>query len=137
MTKSPADVVEVVQRVTRAWNSGDSNAFAREFAEDGDVVNAYGMCLHGRASIAGVYDMLFRSVFRRSRIDAEIHGSRNLCSDALILQLRVAVHIPRGAMQGDHDAICSVILERGGPSWQIRSLHNTLVNEGAERTLVA
>jgi uncharacterized protein (TIGR02246 family) len=137
MAKSPAEVAAVVQRLTRAWNSGDSTAFAGEFAEDGDIVNIYGMRLRGRASIAGVYDMLFRSVFKRSRIEAEISAARTLCSDALMVQMRVAFHVPSGNMMGDHDAICSMILQRDGRHWRVGSLHNTLVNEGLERSQVA
>jgi uncharacterized protein (TIGR02246 family) len=137
MVKSPAEVAEVVQRLTRAWNSGDSTAFAGEFAEDGDIVNIYGMRLRGRATIAGVYDMLFRSVFKRSRIAAEVNSSRNLCNEAFMLQLRIAVHVPSGNMAGDHDAVCSMVLQREGRSWRVGSLHNTLVNEGLERSLVA
>jgi len=137
MAKSPDEVVEVVQRLTRAWNSGDSTAFAGEFAEDGDMVNIYGMRLRGRAAIAGIYDMLFRSVFRRSRIEAEVHSSRTLCTNAFMIQLRIAVHVPAGNMMGDHDAVCSMVLESDGRQWRVGSLHNTLVNEGLERSLVA
>ena len=57
----------VVQGMSTAWNAGDSVTFARFFAEDGDVVDIRGMRLRGRASIASLYDTLFRSVFREPR----------------------------------------------------------------------
>lgn len=137
MRNSAPEIAGLVEGLTRAWNAGDSRAFAAHFSDDCDLVNIHGMRLHGRASIAGVYDMLFRSVFRRSRIDAEICMSRALCSQALAVQVRVALHVPGGSLQGDHDAVCSLILQRHESGWLVGSLHNTLVSEGAERRLVA
>ena len=128
---------ELVQTITRAWNDGDSTAFASNFTEDGDLVNIYGMRLTGKASIAGVYDMLFRGVFRRSRLSPEISTTRRLCENTILAQLRVGVQIPLGAMAGDHDCICSVVLQRDAKQWRVSSLHNTLVSDGIERQLVA
>jgi len=130
-------VGEVVQTIARAWNRGDSTAFASSFTEDGDLVNIYGMRLNGKASIAGVYDMLFRGVFRRSHLSPEICTARRLCENTMLVQLRVGVQIPLGAMAGEHDCICSVVLQRQAKQWRVSSLHNTLVSDGVERQLVA
>ena len=128
---------ELAQSLTRAWNSGDSTAFASHFTDDGDFINIYGMRMRGQASIAGVYDMLFRSVFRRSRLEPVIHGSRRLCENAVLVHAQVGVHVPLGSMAGDHAAVCSMVLQRSGEQWLVASLHNTLISDGAERQLVA
>jgi uncharacterized protein (TIGR02246 family) len=130
-------IAEVVQSLGKAWNTGDSKAFASHFTEDGDLVNIHGMRLRGQAAIASLYDMLFRSVFRRSRVESELSGSRRLCDDAVLMHMRVEVHIPLGPMAGDHDCICSIVLQRRDEQWRVASLHNTLVSDGAERQLVA
>ena len=101
------------------------------------MINIYGMRVSGRRAIAGLYDMLFRSVFRRSRIEPEISGARQLCDGIVMVQARVALEVPLGAMAGDHEAVCSVLVQRRGEEWRVTSLHNTLVSDGAERQLVA
>ena len=128
---------ELAQSLTKAWNRGDSTAFASHFTDDGDLVNIYGMRMRGQASIAGVYDMLFRSVFRKSRLEPVVQGSRRICDDAMVVHLRVGFHCPLGAMAGDHNAVCSMVVQRHGEQWRVASLHNTLVSNGVERQLVA
>ena len=137
MVNYPAGVAELIQALTRAWNKGDSTNFASHFAEDGDLVNIHGMRLRGRRAIAGLYDMLFRSVFRRSSIEGEVSAFRRLCDNSLWVQARVSLHLPLGIMAGDHHAICTLLLMRNGSDWHIASLHNTLVADGMERQLVA
>ena len=128
---------ELAQSLTKAWDRGDSAAFASHFTDDGDMVNIYGMRMRGKASIAGVYDMLFRSVYLKSRLEPVVQGSRRICNDAMVVHLRVGVHVPLGSMAGDHNAICSMVVQRQGAAWRVASLHNTLVSDGAERQLVA
>ena len=128
---------ELAESLTKAWNSGDSTAFASHFTDDGDVVNVHGMRMHGKASIAGIYDMLFRSVFNKSRLEPVIQGSRRLCSDSMLVHLQVGVHIPLGSMAGDHAAVCSMVVQRRGDVLRVASLHNTMISDGAERQLVA
>ena len=53
----------VIAGAMRAWNNGDGVDFASYFTEDADLVNVHGMHVRGRQAIAGLYDMLFRSVF--------------------------------------------------------------------------
>ena len=130
-------LLELAQSLTEAWNRGDSTAFASHFTDDADMVNIYGMRMRGPSSIAGVYDMLFRSVFRRSRLEPVIQGSRRLCDDAVVVHALVGVHVPLGSMAGDHAAVCSMVLQRLGETWRVASLQNTLVSDGAERRLVA
>jgi uncharacterized protein (TIGR02246 family) len=83
-------VRELVDGLTQAWNAGDSLAFAGCFTEDGDLVNIHGMRVRGRSATAGLYAVLFR----KSRMEPAISGSRVLCDDALLL--RVAVLVPPG-----------------------------------------
>jgi len=126
------EIYRVIHGLTQAWNAGDSLDFAGHFAEDGDLVNIHGMRLHGRAAIAGLYDMLFRSVFRGSRLETELSGSRRLADDAVLLHVRVRIEIPAGAMPGVHSAVASGVLKREDARWCVASLHITLVTEGMD-----
>ena len=53
----------VITGALRAWIDGDGVEFASHFTENADLVNIHGMHVRGRQAIAGLYDMLFRSVF--------------------------------------------------------------------------
>jgi uncharacterized protein (TIGR02246 family) len=133
--EEPAEIAQVVRAIEQGWNTGDTAAFAGQFADDADLVNIYGMRLRGRSAIAALYEMLFRSVFRRSRLDCAISGMRRLCDGVALAHVRMTAHIPLGAMAGDHESMCSIVLQRSGTRWQIAALHNTLVSEGAERPI--
>jgi uncharacterized protein (TIGR02246 family) len=137
IAEPPEPISSVIYGLAEAWNAGNSIGFASYFAEDGDLVNIHGMRLRGRAAIGGLYDLLFRSVFRRSIVTGEVAGSRTLCEDVVLLHLRVGIHIPAGSLAGNHDAVSSLVLKRRGPNWMVASLHNTLVTDGVDRKRMA
>jgi uncharacterized protein (TIGR02246 family) len=65
----------VIAGAIRAWIDGDGIEFASHFTEDADLVNIHGMHVRGRQAIAGLYDMLFRSVFAGSGcVTREVRG---------------------------------------------------------------
>jgi uncharacterized protein (TIGR02246 family) len=117
----------VLKGVSRAWNHGDGIEFASYFAEDADLVNMHGMHVRGRQAIAGLYDMLFRSVFADTSLEYEVSGRRELCSGSTILLMRVELSVPHGQMAGEHRAQTSMVLQQKGGGWAIASLQNTLV----------
>src|SRR5213078_491952 len=115
----------IIDALETAWNDGDSLRFASYFAEDADLVNIHGMRVLGRGSIAGLYGLLFRSVFANSRLTCSVNRSRMLCQDAALVQVKVRVRAGQAA--GDHDVVASIILQRENQEWQVASLHNTRV----------
>jgi len=117
----------VVAGVSRAWNQNDGIEFAGYFTEDADLVNIHGMHVRGRQAIAGLYDVLFRSVFLDSSLQCFVHGRRDLCDGLAMLHVRTEVNVPYGAMAGDHRAQSTLVLKQQSKGWAIASLHNTLV----------
>ena len=118
----------VIAGISRAWNEGDGIEFASYFAEDADLVNVHGMRLRGRQAIAGLYEILFRSVFLDASVECEVHGRRQLCPGSAMLHVRVDLNVPYGQMAGEHRSESTVVLQQQGDGWAIASLHNTLVN---------
>jgi uncharacterized protein (TIGR02246 family) len=131
------NIADLVYGLERAWNAGNSTAFAGYFAEDGQLVNIHGMRLQGRANIAGLYDLLFRSAFRQSKLRCEFSGSRALCEDAMLVYVRGALHVPIGSVAGEHELISSLVLKRQEGKWWLASLHNSLIANGAETNYFA
>jgi uncharacterized protein (TIGR02246 family) len=127
-----SSIEAVIGGLIRAWNDGDALAFAGFFEEDADLVNIHGMHLHGRQAIAGLYDMLFRSIFAASSTEATINTKRFLSRSVAVVHARVELSTPRGSMAGTHDTLSSVVMVRGeGTHWMVASLHNTLVTSHA------
>jgi uncharacterized protein (TIGR02246 family) len=117
----------VIAGAMRAWIEGDGIEFASHFTEDADLVNIHGMHVRGRQSIAGLYDMLFRSVFAGSGLRYEGSTRRQLREDMVMVHMRMAVKICRGHLAGEHHALSSAVLAQNANGWAIASLHNTLV----------
>jgi uncharacterized protein (TIGR02246 family) len=117
----------VIAGVMRAWIDGDGIEFASHFTEDADLVNIHGMHVRGRQAIAGLYDMLFRSVFAGCGLRYEGSTRRQLREGLVMVHMRMAVKICRGHLAGEHHALSSAVLAQNGNGWAITSLHNTLV----------
>jgi len=117
----------VIAGAMRAWIEGDGIEFASHFTEDADLVNIHGMHVRGRQAIAGLYDMLFRSVFAGCGLRYEGSTRRQLCEGLVMVHMRTAVKICRGHLAGEHHALSSAVLAQNGNGWAIASLHNTLV----------
>jgi uncharacterized protein (TIGR02246 family) len=121
----------VVAGAIRAWNAGSATDFAGFFAENADLVNVHGMHLHGRQAIAGLYEMLFRSVFAKSSLQASVTSRKKLRSDVELVHLKV-----NGALRvsdtGDQNIVVSAVLTHQGNRWMIASMHNTLVSEARQ-----
>jgi uncharacterized protein (TIGR02246 family) len=110
-----------------AWNAGDALAFAAFFAEDADLVNMHGMHIRGRQAIAGIYDMLFRSVFAASNVTGTIRAVRCLVKKIALVHLKVVVKAQVAPLAGTHDVVTSLVMVHEASRWRVASLHNTLV----------
>ena len=118
----------VIAGASRAWNEGDGIEFASYFTEDADLVNVHGIHVRGRQAIAGLYEMLFRSVFADASLEFEVSGRRELCANSTLLHVRVEVSVPFGHMAGEHQAQTCMVLQQKGDVWAIASLQNTLLS---------
>ena len=87
--------------------------------------------MRGRQAIAGLYEILFRSVFVDASMEYEVSARRELCANSALLILRVEVSVPHGKMAGEHCAHTSMVLRQNGDGWAIASLQNTLVSGAA------
>jgi uncharacterized protein (TIGR02246 family) len=127
-----AEIADVVAAMARAWNKGDAVGFAAVFAEDADLANVHGMRLHGRAAIAAMYDILFRSVFRHRRVEWQVETARPICENVMLVHVLVIVYLPGAADSADHSTMCTLLMRRAGDRWWVALQHSTTASEGGE-----
>jgi uncharacterized protein (TIGR02246 family) len=117
----------VIAGLIGAWNAGNAIDFAGYFTENADLVNIHGMHLRGRQAIAGLYEMLFRSVFADSSVCGGVPKRRKLRADVELVHLNVNFAVRSGPMAGEQSALVSLVMTHHGNRWAVASMHNTLV----------
>ena len=124
-----ANTETVITGLIRAWNAGSAMEFAGFFTENADLVNIHGMHLKGRQAIAGLYEMLFRSVFAESCVDLPVSTRRSLRADVELVHMKTKITIQRGHLAGEQNLIVSFVMTHHGNRWMVSSMHNTLAAE--------
>ena len=127
-TADTTSIESVAAGLFRAWNFADALAFAGFFSEDADLVTIHGMHLRGRQAIAGVYQLLFRSVFAGSVAEGSITSIRELQAGVAMVHGKIDLTVPSGALAGLQHIATSMAMVQVGSEWKIASMHNTLVN---------
>jgi uncharacterized protein (TIGR02246 family) len=118
---------ELIGRLERAWNEADGRAFGEPFAPDADLVPIRGEHLRGREGIAAGHQAIFDSIYEGSSTDFELTGARELSGGAILAHATAVLRAPSGPLAGEHGAVQSLVLVRGGDGWEIAGFHNTLV----------
>jgi uncharacterized protein (TIGR02246 family) len=117
---------ELIGRLERAWNGADGRAFGEPFAPDADFVTIRGEHLRGREAIAAGHQAIFDSIYKGSSTDFELTGARELSDDVILAHATAVLRAPSGPLAGEHGAVQSLVLVRGGDGWEIAAFHNTL-----------
>ena len=127
MAEGPEGVAaELIGRLERAWNEADGQAFGEPFAPDADFVAIRGEQLHGREAIATSHQGIFDSIYKDSSTDFELTGARELSDDVILAHAAAVLRAPSGPLAGEHTAVQTLVLVRGGAGWEIAAFHNTL-----------
>ena len=107
--------------------------FAGFFTENADLVNIHGMHLKGRQAIAGLYEMLFRSVFANSSVNPSAASRNRLRADVELVHVKVRFNVTHGHMAGEQNAVISLVMTHHGNRWMVASMHYTLVSSATYR----
>jgi uncharacterized protein (TIGR02246 family) len=110
-----------------AWNRHDAAAYARLFAEDGDVVNVLGWLWRGRAQIQSKLESAFAFVFHESRLTITDTSVRFLSPTIAVAHVRwtmAGARTPPG-MPEPREGIEIQILQKTAGHWLIQSFQNT------------
>jgi uncharacterized protein (TIGR02246 family) len=137
-------IERVVVELERAWNAGDSAAFAAPFADDVDFVNVLGDHFRGRALVAAGHRRIFYTIYKGSRLTYEIENIRFPRADVAVVFTRArlmsrvgaAVDDPRRAERrdgtmGEAQSRTTMVLTKESGEWRIEAFQNTKVAEAS------
>jgi uncharacterized protein (TIGR02246 family) len=128
---APADdaaIRDVQVRQAAAWNAHDAAAYAKLFAEDGDVVNVLGWWWQGRAAIQSKLAEAFAWVFRDSTLTITDVQTRLIDPSTAIAHVRWTLDgakVPPGAPAPPREGIQLQVLRKTADQWLIVSFQNT------------
>ena len=118
---------ELIGRLEQAWNEADGRAFGEPFSADADFVNIRGEHHRGQEAIAAGHQAIFDSIYKDSSVDYELIQARALSGDVILAHAAGVLRAPSGPLAGEHSAVQSLVLVRGGDEWKIAGFHNTVV----------
>ena len=118
---------ELVSRLEQAWNEADGRTFGEPFSDDADFVDIRGEHHRGREAIAAGHQAIFDSIYKGSSTNYELKQARELSDDVILAHTTGVLTVPSGPFAGEHNAVQSLVLVRGGDGWKIAGFHNTLV----------
>ena len=118
---------ELIGRLERAWNEADGRAYGEPFTADADFVDIRGEHHRGQEAIAAGHQAIFDSIYRGSSTDFELIRARELSDEVILAHAEGVLRAPSGPLAGEHSAVQSLVLVRGGDGWKIAGFHNTLV----------
>ncbi|WP_426752670.1 SgcJ/EcaC family oxidoreductase [Myxococcus sp. Y35] len=80
-----ADLVQLVNAQTEAWNRQDAKAWSKDFAADASFINIVGTIFEGRDEIEQRHAGIFASIFKGSRSQVTVRKVTFLQDDIAIV----------------------------------------------------
>lgn len=116
----------MVANMQDAWNSGDGQLFASDFAEDADFVNVRGDHHRGKAEIAAGHQGIFDTIYKGSHNQYDLVQARQVAPNVVVAHVASILDCPTGPLAGRNEALFSMVLLGTGSGYEVVSFHNTL-----------
>ncbi|WP_433177152.1 SgcJ/EcaC family oxidoreductase [Actinoallomurus sp. CA-150999] len=132
METTGRDTVEAfLERIRQAWDVGDADAYARQFAEDASYVIFLGDAMFGRAAIGQTHHEVFTKWQKGTRMIISPIDVRTVDTDTAV------VTTVGGIGKGnniDYDKFQTYTLRRRDGRWECVAFQNTEMSRRAKRT---
>jgi uncharacterized protein (TIGR02246 family) len=120
-----SQALALYERLLRAWNDHDADAFGAVFADDGSSVGFDGSTMNGRQEIVATIRAIFRN-HRTATYVAKVREVRELGAGVLLLRAVVGMTPPGAAeLNPAVNAIQSVVMTGQGTDLRVALLHMT------------
>lgn len=121
----------IVDNETDTWNKGDAVGYSRDFARDGVFTSIRGLAFDGYDAFLRQHDVIFKGIFRGTRLDQEIVVLRfpepGLAIVETLTRVRGISEPPPGVSfdRNGHlrTRLLQVLVKRAG-EWKIIAYHN-------------
>ncbi|OXM48757.1 SgcJ/EcaC family oxidoreductase [Amycolatopsis alba] len=113
---------ELITALEHAWNAGDGEAWAANFAEDVDFVDVVGRIQRGRATIARESQKIFDTIYRGSTLKIRQLSSRPLGGGIDLVHTETVLSIPAGHLAGEQRGVQTQLIRDG----RVVAFHNTI-----------
>lgn len=125
-----------LRRLAEAWEHGDADGYAAEFAEDALYVAFDGTRMNGRVEIAEGHRPLFTRYLRGSKLHSELVEMRTYAPELVVIVARGAV-LTRGQKVPSKRrlSVNTTVAARQGANWSFVAFQNTRYRPFAETLL--
>lgn len=107
----------------------DADAFGAAFANDGWLINPYGMRMNGRAEISQIHNMLFEQHWQGQNGSATVlEKTANALSDhVVVVSYRVDTEVKKadGSFTQQMEVVLSAVLRAEPEGWKINQMQIT------------
>lgn len=118
-------VLDALDRIRAAWDSGDATAYAAEFTDDASYVIFAGLVSLGREAVRRDHVPVFEKWQRGTRMSMRVLDLRFVAPD-------VAVAVTEGGIgkraKIRHDKVQTFVMVRDGGDWRCCAFQNTKQN---------
>jgi uncharacterized protein (TIGR02246 family) len=117
----------ILATLEQAWNQHDARAFASVFSDDASFINVFGIEFPGRATIERNHALIFRTMFRDSRLAFDEVKIRPLRDDVVSVSVHwrmTGAYDPAGTPWPERHGIINFVASDDGAGWKIAVLHN-------------
>jgi uncharacterized protein (TIGR02246 family) len=136
MTDEQGLLLEIVRRLEKAWNNGDSVAWTAEFANDADFIHVLGGFFHGSGDIERGHRTIFDTIYKGSHNRFEVEKVRLLRPDVAVVFVRGSLTWYLNGQEQHIEARPTLVAERNSAGeWKIVAFQNTLITREAVPTL--
>jgi uncharacterized protein (TIGR02246 family) len=127
-TLTPTAIASMLfDRLERAWNHADGDAFAAAFTHDCDFVDIRGTHHRGAPSVGHGHQAIFDSIYAGSVINYRVGSTRTIAPGCILAAATATLDAPTGPTPGvNHSQVTAVATDQPG-GWAIAAFHNTLV----------
>jgi uncharacterized protein (TIGR02246 family) len=135
------EVAGVLGALPVAWNGRDASAWGEHFVERSTFTNILGMHFPDRAANVARHEQLFATIFRDSRLTAEVLDVRPVGADGAVAQVQFELsgyeRLPPGIGETEPGLLRTrliSVLERVDGDWRIVAAQNTAILPAALET---
>lgn len=136
MAQENGPLLEVVKKLEKAWNNGDSVAWTAEFAEDADFIHVLGGFFHGSQDIERGHRTIFDTIYKGSHNRYHVEKVRLLRPDVAVVFIRASLTWYLNGKEQHIEARPTLLVAKNPTGeWKIVVFQNTLITPEAVPTL--